>query len=167
MSNHLYDLNDLMEQAFREAEKGFTKGEVPVGAILAGPDGNVVAKAHNQPIALKDPAAHAEILVLRAGGAFYRNYRITGATLVVTLEPCLMCMGAALNARISRLVFGAYDPKSGAAGSVYDLAADHRLNHRIEVIPGVMENECRKLIQHFFHVRREKIIDLGEVPKWS
>ena len=156
-----------MEQALGEAEKGLAEGEVPVGAILLGPDGNVVAKAHNQPIALKDPSAHAEILVLRAGGAFYRNYRIPGATLVVTLEPCLMCMGAALHARISRLVFGAQDPKSGAAGSVYDLATDTRLNHRIEVIPGVMEKECRHLLQGFFHVQRERIIDPGEVPKWS
>ena len=161
------DLYHLMKEALKEAEKGFAKGEVPVGAVLAGPDGNVVTTAHNQPISLKDPTAHAEILVLRAGGAFHRNYRITGATLVVTLEPCLMCMGAALNARISRLVFGAYDPKSGAAGSVYDLATDDRLNHRIEVIPGVMEKECRRLMQGFFHVQRERIIDLGEVPKWS
>jgi len=143
-----------MEQALREAEKGSEEGEVPVGAVLTGADGTIVAKAHNQPVALRDPTAHAEMLVLRAAGAFYGNYRIPDATLVVTIEPCLMCMGAALHARISRLVFGAYDPKSGAAGSVYNLAADDRLNHKVEVIPGVMEKECRELIQDFFRARR-------------
>lgn len=148
------DLCLWMEQAIREAEKGSDEGEVPVGAVLVGADGTIVAKAHNQPIILKDPTAHAEILVLRAAGAFFRNYRIPDATLVVTIEPCPMCMGAALQARISRLVFGAYDPKSGAAGSVYNLATDERLNHRIEVIPGVMEEECRNLMQRFFRDRR-------------
>jgi tRNA(adenine34) deaminase len=149
------DLCLWMEQAIREAEKGSDEGEVPVGAVLVGADGTIVAKAHNQPITLKDPTAHAEILVLRAAGDFFRNYRIPVATLVVTIEPCPMCMGAALQARISRLVFGAYDPKSGAAGSVYNLATDERLNHRIEVIPGVMEEECRDLMQRFFRARRE------------
>jgi len=148
------DLNLWMEQAIREAEKGSDEGEVPVGAVLVGVDGTIVAKAHNRPIALKDPTAHAEIQVLRAGGDFFRNYRIPDTTLVVTTEPCPMCMGAALHARISRLVFGAFDPKSGAAGSVYNLATDERLNHRIEVIPGVMEEECRELMQDFFRARR-------------
>ena len=150
------DLYLWMEQAIREAEKGSDEGEVPVGAVLVGADGTIVAKAHNQPIALKDPTAHAEILVFRAGGAFFGNYRIPDATLVVTIEPCPMCMGAALQARISRLVFGAYDPKSGAAGSVYNLATDERLNHRIEVVPGVMERECRELMQGFFRSRRPR-----------
>jgi tRNA(adenine34) deaminase len=148
------DLYHLMEQALMEAEKGSAQGEVPIGAVLTGADGTIVAKAYNQPIVLKDPTAHAEILALRAGGAFYRNYRLPGATLVVTIEPCLMCMGAALHARIARLVFGAYDPKSGAAGSVYNLTTDERLNHTFEVIPGVMEKECRELMQDFFHARR-------------
>ena len=145
-----------MAQALMEAEKGLAMGEVPVGAVLTGPDRTIVAKAHNQPISLQDPTAHAEILALRAGGAFCKNYRIKDATLVVTIEPCLMCMGAALNARISRLVFGAFDPKSGAAGSLYNLAADNRLNHRMEVISGIMEKECRNLMQDFFHLRRGK-----------
>ena len=148
------DLNLWMERAIREAEKGSDEGEVPVGAVLVGADGTIVAKAHNQPITLKDPTAHAEILVLRAGGTFFGNYRMPDTTLVVTIEPCPMCIGAALQARISRLVFGAYDPKSGAAGSVYNLAEDERLNHRIEVIPGVMEEECRELMQDFFRTRR-------------
>jgi tRNA(adenine34) deaminase len=150
------DLYPWMEQAIEEAAKGSDEGEVPVGAVLVGADGTIVAKAHNQPITLKDPTAHAEILVLRAGGAYFGNYRIPDATLVVTIEPCPMCMGATLQARISRLVFGAYDPKSGAAGSVYNLATDERLNHRIEIIPGVMEEECRELMQDFFRERRIK-----------
>ena len=148
------DPYDLMKEALREAEKGFSRGEVPVGAILAGPDGQVVAKAHNQLIALKDPTAHAEVLVLRKAGIFYQNYRLNNALLLVTIEPCLMCMGAAVNARVARLVFGANDPKAGAAGSIYNLAVDKRLNHRIEVISGIMEEECRALMQAFFRVRR-------------
>ncbi|MBW1870150.1 MAG: nucleoside deaminase [Deltaproteobacteria bacterium] len=143
-----------MKEALREAEKGFSRGEVPVGAILAGPDGQVVAKAHNQLIALKDPTAHAEVLVLRKAGIFYQNYRLNNTLLLVTIEPCLMCMGAAVNARVARLVFGANDPKAGAAGSIYNLAVDKRLNHRIEVISGIMEEECRALMQAFFRVRR-------------
>lgn len=154
MTNQLF--HRLMHQALGEAEKGLDEGEVPVGAVLAGPDGCIVAKAHNQPIALNDPTAHAEIMVLREAGAIYKNYRLTGTTVVVTLEPCIMCMGALLNGRISRLVFGARDQKWGAAGSIYDLTADDRLNHAIEVFPGILEEECRKLIQDFFRVRREK-----------
>ena len=145
---------ELMEQALMEAQRGLRMGEVPVGAVLGDAKGNIVAKACNQPVSLRDPTAHAEILVLRRGGAFCENYRLKGATLVVTIEPCLMCMGAAINARVSRLVFGAFDPKSGAAGSLYNLAADDRLNHRIEVVSGIMEEECRKLIQEFFRYRR-------------
>ena len=150
------DLYHWMEHALREAEKGSDEGEVPVGAVLVGADGKIVAKAHNQPIALKDPTAHAEMMVLRAAGAFYENYRIPDATLVVTLEPCPMCMGAAIHARIWRLVFGACDPKIGAAGSVYNLASEDHLNHKIKVIPGVMEKECRELMQDFFRARRIK-----------
>jgi len=144
----------LMEQALSEARKGLEMGEVPVGAVLAGPDGEIVAKSCNQPIYLKDPTAHAEILTLRKGGEAYKNYRLMDTTLVVTIEPCAMCMGAALNARIARLVFGTFDPKAGAAGSLYDLAGDSRFNHRIEVISGIMEKECKDLLQDFFRVRR-------------
>jgi tRNA(adenine34) deaminase len=148
------DFHALMKEALREAQEGFARGEVPVGAVLVGPDGTRMAKAHNMPITLNDPTAHAEVLALRAGGMFSENYRLCDATLVVTLEPCLMCMGAALNARIFRLVFGAFDTKSGAAGSLYDVAGDGRLNHRIEVLPGIMEKECSQLMQDFFHLRR-------------
>jgi tRNA(adenine34) deaminase len=150
------DFYPLMKQALREAEKGFAKGEVPVGALLTNSDGRILAKAHNLPISRHDPTAHAEILALRNAGEFYKNYRLTGCTLVVTLEPCIMCMGAAFHARISQLVFGAFDPKSGAAGSLYDLPADRRFNHRIEVISGIMGKECGDLLQNFFRDRREK-----------
>jgi tRNA(adenine34) deaminase len=150
------DYYELMEHALMEAEKGFKKGEVPVGALLTDPDGKIVAKAHNLPISRHDPTAHAEILVLRDAGAFYNNYRLTGSTLVVTLEPCIMCMGAAFHARISRLVFGAFDPKSGAAGSLYDLSQDGRLNHRIDVVSGIMDEMCSRQLENFFQLRREK-----------
>ena len=150
------DFFHLMKHALMEAKKGFAKGEVPVGALLTDSDGNILTKAHNLPISHHDPTAHAEILVIRNAGEYYKNYRLTGSTLVVTLEPCIMCMGAALHARISRLVFGAFDPKSGAAGSLYELHEDRRFNHRIEVISGVLEKECSNLLQDFFRVRREK-----------
>ena len=144
----------LMEQAIEEARKGLIRGEVPIGAVLAGADGEIIAKHHNQPIFLKDPTAHAEILTLRTGGVFYNNYRLEHTTLIVTIEPCIMCMGAALHARIERLVFGAFDPKAGAAGSLYNLADDNRLNHRIEVVSRVMEKECGSLLKEFFRLRR-------------
>jgi tRNA(adenine34) deaminase len=151
------DLYPAMRQALSEAEKGFSEGEVPVGAVLAGLDGQIVAKAHNQSIALKDPTAHAEILAMRNAGLFYQNYRLNNTVLVVTIEPCLMCMGAAINARISGVVFGAHDPKGGAAGSLYNFSEDKRLNHRIEVASGIMEQECRALMQDFFRVRRKNL----------
>jgi len=150
------DLYDLMGLALREAERGFSRGEVPVGAVVATPNGQIVAKAHNRPIALKDPTAHAEILAMRKAGLAHQNYRLKNTLLVVTIEPCLMCMGAAINARIDRLVFGAADPKAGAVHSLYRLAADKRLNHRIEVVSGIREEECLALMQNFFRVRRKK-----------
>jgi len=149
------DLYHLMRQALSEAEKGLLEGEVPVGAVLATKTGEIVARAHNRPIALNDPSAHAEIRVMRKAGQRLQNYRLTHNILVVTIEPCPMCMGAALNARIAQVVFGATDPKAGAAGSVFNLAADERLNHRIEVIPGIMEKECKTLMQNFFKTRRK------------
>jgi tRNA(adenine34) deaminase len=148
------DLYYLMGQAILEAKEAFSSGEVPVGAILADQTGRILARAHNRPIALEDPTAHAEILALRTGGAACNNYRLNGTILVVTIEPCLMCMGAAINARIARLVFGAHDPKAGAAGSLYDLNQDDRLNHRVEVTAGIMEVECRALMKDFFQTRR-------------
>jgi tRNA(Arg) A34 adenosine deaminase TadA len=148
------DLAYFMSQALSEAKKGFFKGEVPVGAVLVTTKGEILARAHNQPIALNDPTAHAEILVMRKAGVALGNYRLTDTILVVTIEPCLMCMGAVLHARIAQVVFGAADPKMGAAGSVYNLAIDERLNHRVEVTPGILENDCRELIQTFFQAHR-------------
>jgi len=148
------DIYSLMENALKEAEKGLEMGEVPIGAVFANQDNKIITKAHNQPISLNDPTAHAEILVLRAAGELYNNYRLINSTLVVTIEPCPMCMGAALNARVSRLIFGAFDPKSGAAGSLYNLADDNRFNHKIEVISGIMQEECGRLLKDFFSLRR-------------
>jgi tRNA(adenine34) deaminase len=149
------DFSPFMKEALLEASRGFGEGEVPVGAVIVDPAGFIVARAHNQPISLNDPCAHAEILALRQAGIFYKNYRIEGTTLVVTIEPCLMCIGAALHARVARLVFGALDPKWGAVGSLYNVPEDLRLNHRIEVIPGVLAEDCLKLLQDFFRTRRE------------
>ena len=149
------DVYDFMYKALSEARKAATHGEVPVGAVIVDAEGRVVARAFNKTVSLHDPTAHAEILALREAAAQCGNYRLTGATLVVTLEPCPMCMGAALNARVGHLVFGAFDPKWGAAGSLYNLAQDARLNHRIEVTSGVCEEECRRLMQDFFQARRK------------
>ena len=143
-----------MKEALEEARNGLQMGEVPIGAVLVAPDKRVIAKTHNQPIFLNDPTAHAEILALRMGGEVYKNYRLPDLTLVVTIEPCPMCMGAALNARISRLVFGAFDPKGGAAVSLYTLANDKRLNHRIEIVSGIMKDQCSILLKEFFSIRR-------------
>ena len=148
------DLYYLMTKAIEEAESAFLEGEVPVGAVLAGLNGQILARAHNQPISLKDPTAHAEILALRQGGVAVGNYRLNECTLVVTIEPCLMCMGAAIHARIARLAFGAFDPKGGAAGSMYNLGRDDRLNHRIEIVSGIMEESCQELMRKFFRSRR-------------
>ncbi|MDY6953122.1 MAG: tRNA adenosine(34) deaminase TadA [Thermodesulfobacteriota bacterium] len=144
----------FMEEAILEAKKAAAKGEVPVGAVLVSGQGMVVAKAHNQTIALSDPTAHAEVLALRSAGETLRNYRLVNTILYVTMEPCIMCMGALLHARIATLVFGAKDPKWGAAGSLYDLSSDPRLNHRIDVQGGILERACRELIQAFFKEKR-------------
>ena len=152
MDHSDYEL--LMEQALIEAKKGFEEGEVPVGAVIAGPDGDIVASAHNQPIGLNDPTAHAEILALRDAGSYYKNYRLNDTTLVVTIEPCIMCIGAAIYSRVSTLVFGAFDQKGGAAGSLYNPAKDSRMNHQIEIISGIKEKECGDLLKDFFKSRR-------------
>jgi len=150
------DLYHLMGRALKEAEKASLSGEVPVGAIIVNQEGEIVASAHNQPIALNDPTAHAEILAIRKASLTCRNYRLNNTVLVVTIEPCIMCMGAVVNARVPKLVYGADDPKGGAAGSLYDLAIDGRLNHRIEVISGIRDEECRVLMQDFFRIRRAR-----------
>ena len=142
-----------MALALEQANKAEEEGEVPVGAILVK-DGLLIAKAHNQPISTNDPTAHAEIQLLRAAGKKLKNYRLTGTSLYVTLEPCAMCLGAIMHARIKRLVFGAYDPKTGVCGSSENLMDAKCFNHKIILVTGVMENESKKLLKNFFNSRR-------------
>jgi tRNA(adenine34) deaminase len=142
-----------MKAALAEARAAQAEGEVPVGAVVVL-QGRIIARAHNRPIALSDPTAHAEVLALRMAASALNTYRLTGATIYVTLEPCTMCIGAMVNARIARLKFGARDPKAGAAGSIYDIGRDGRLNHRMEIYPGLLEAQCAELISHFFSARR-------------
>jgi len=143
-----------MEMALIEAEKAGQRDEVPVGAVLVDKSGDVLAAAHNLTISMADPAAHAEILALRGAAQKVNNYRLLNTTLYVTVEPCIMCMGAIIHARVARVVFGTKDPKWGAAGSLYHFARDDRLNHSPEVIDGVCEDRCRELMQTFFQKKR-------------
>jgi tRNA(adenine34) deaminase len=145
-----------MRIALEEAQRAGEEGEVPIGAVLVS-EGEVIGRGRNRPIALSDPTAHAEIQALREGGRRLGNYRLPGSTLYVTLEPCIMCAGAILQARIGRLVFGNEDPKGGAVSSLYSLLEDSRLNHRVEVISGVLQAECRELLRRFFRERRKGI----------
>jgi tRNA(adenine34) deaminase len=142
-----------MHRAIALAQTAQKNGEVPVGAVLVVDD-TVLAEAYNQPITMNDPTAHAEILALRQAAAAQRNYRLPGTTLYVTLEPCLMCMGALIHARITRLVFGAFDPKTGAAVSCYRIGSDTLLNHRLEVAGGLLADTCGALLQEFFKQQR-------------
>ena len=144
-----------MRRALALAERAaIDDDEVPVGALLLAPDGEVIAEAWNRNIALHDPTAHAEVLAMRRGGQVLGNHRLAGCTLVVTLEPCAMCAMAMVHARIARLVFGAYDPKTGAAGSVFDLLADPRHNHRVEVSGGVLADEAGRALTNYFRSKR-------------
>lgn len=143
-----------MRAALAKASEARSVEEVPVGAVVVVGDA-IAGTGHNHSIRNCDPTAHAEIIALREAGTAIGNYRIADATLYVTLEPCPMCVGAMLHARIRRLVFGAYDPKAGAAGSVIDLCSEHRLNHRIEVNGGLLADECADLLQKFFAARRK------------
>lgn len=142
-----------MHAALAEAGRAGAAGEVPIGAAVVR-EGRILAAAGNAPIATHDPTAHAEIVAIRAAARAVGNYRLPGAVLYATLEPCAMCLGAALHARIATIVFGCRDPKGGAAGSVFDLTQDPRLNHRIAVVAGVGEAESRRLLQEFFAARR-------------
>ena len=142
-----------MSLALEQAVKAEEEGEVPVGAILVK-DGLVVARAHNQPISTNDATAHAEIQLLRAAGEKLKNYRLTGTSLYVTLEPCAMCLGAIMHARVERVVFGAHDPKTGVCGSSENLMEANCFNHKINLTSGVLENESRKLLKSFFISRR-------------
>jgi tRNA(adenine34) deaminase len=143
----------FMAEAIAEARRAESESEVPVGAIAVA-DGRVVGAGHNRPIGLGDPTAHAEILAIRAAAATLKTYRLNAVSIYVTLEPCVMCVGAMLNARIARVVYGARDDKAGALGSVYDIGRDGMLNHRFEVVGGVMESECAELMRGFFRARR-------------
>ncbi len=144
-----------MTRALALADRAEREGEVPVGALVVI-EGQVIGEGWNQPIGCHDPSAHAEVMALRAAGRALQNYRLPGATLYVTLEPCTMCAGAIIHARIDRVVFGASDPKSGAASSVFSLLGDHRYNHRPVVTGGILSNECADRLTTFFKQRRNK-----------
>ncbi|MGW0465726.1 tRNA adenosine(34) deaminase TadA [Streptomyces sp. NPDC003027] len=142
-----------MRLALAEADRAASAGDVPVGAVVLSPDGSLLATGHNEREATGDPTAHAEVLALRRAAARTGEWRLTGCTLVVTLEPCVMCAGALVQSRVERVVFGAFDEKAGAAGSLWDLVRDRRLNHRPEVIPGVLGEECARQLTAFFRTR--------------
>lgn len=142
-----------MRQALEQARTAAAHGEVPVGAVLTEADA-LLSAAGNSPISLNDPTAHAEILVLRAAASEKGNYRLPGTTLYVTLEPCLMCMGAILHARVERLVFGALDPKTGAAQSCYAIGSDGVLNHHLQITSGILDEDCSAILKEFFRSRR-------------
>ena len=142
-----------MALALEEAAAAAAEGEVPVGALIVNGD-RVIARDHNRPIILIDPTAHAEILVIRAAARYVGNYRLSGTTLYVTLEPCIMCAGAVIHARIGRVVFGARDPKGGAVVSVGRVFEDTRLNHHVDFTGGVMEGQCAEILSSFFQQKR-------------
>lgn len=143
-----------MQRALDEARACLATGDVPVGAVVLDEDGVVVGTGRNEREATQDPTAHAEVLALRAAAAATGDWHLDRHTLVVTLEPCPMCAGAVLAARVPRVVFGAWDPKAGASGSVYDIARDRRLPHRSEVVAGVLEDQCAALLDDFFREKR-------------
>ncbi|MBI2413356.1 MAG: nucleoside deaminase [Deltaproteobacteria bacterium] len=145
----------FMGEALKDARKALKKGEVPIGAVLVV-EGKVVSRGHNERETKHDPSAHAELIAIRKASRKLGSWRLSGATLYVTLEPCLMCIGAIVLARIDRLVFGAFDPKAGAVGSLYDVSKDKRLNHRVEVTTGVMGEESGRLLKGFFSDLRAK-----------
>ncbi|WP_028815052.1 tRNA adenosine(34) deaminase TadA [Streptomyces flavidovirens] len=142
-----------MRLALAEAARAAEAGDVPVGAVLLAPDGSLLAAGHNEREATGDPTAHAEVLAVRRAARELGEWRLTGCTLVVTLEPCTMCAGAIVQSRVERVVYGALDEKAGAAGSLWDVVRDRRLNHRPEVIQGVLEKECSDLLTAFFRDR--------------
>ncbi len=145
-----------MQQAISQAHNAWALGEVPVGALVVK-DGEIIATGFNQPIGTHDPTAHAEIMALRAAAAIVGNYRLPGCELYVTLEPCAMCAGAMMHARLARVVFGASDPKTGVCGSIVNLFEQEKLNHHTAVIGGVMADECGKILKEFFAARRRQI----------
>ncbi len=149
-----------MQQALAQAALAERQGEVPVGAVVVGADGTVLSTGYNRTITDHDPTAHAEIVALRQAALVLGNYRLPGATVYVTLEPCAMCLGAMLHARLARVVYGASDPKTGACGSVINLAAQQQLNHQTEVSGGVLSEACGDILRQFFKKRRRKDLHL-------
>lgn len=145
-----------MYRAIEQARFAQAAGEVPIGALILSPEGSLISVGQNRVIRDHDPTAHAEVVALRAVGLALKNYRLEGCTLYATLEPCAMCAGAIIHARIARLIFGAYDPKAGAAGSVMSVLNHPSLNHRVDVTGGVLEDECAELLRGFFKVRRQE-----------
>ncbi len=145
---------DPMREALHEARSALASSDVPIGAVLLGPDGRVLGRGRNERERYGDPTAHAEVVALREAAAIRDGWRLDGCTLVVTLEPCTMCAGASVLARVDRVVFGAWDPKAGAVGSLWDVVRDRRLNHRPEVISGVLADECEALLLEFFDGHR-------------
>ncbi len=145
----------FMQMAIDQAIAAGQMGEVPVGAVIVDADSQVIARGHNRTIRNCDPSAHAEINVLRAAARQLKNYRLLSTTLYVSIEPCVMCMGAIVHARVKTVVFGASDPKWGAAGSLYHLGQDPRLNHQVEILKGICADRCRLVIQDFFRSRRK------------
>ncbi|MEE4359152.1 MAG: tRNA adenosine(34) deaminase TadA [Desulfococcaceae bacterium] len=156
MHSEMFSDHDFMQIALTEARKAAAADEVPVGAVLTDEKGGILAVSNNSPLRQCDPTAHAEILALRKAAQKIRNYRLLHTRLYVTVEPCIMCMGAIIHARVSRIVFGAWDTKWGAAGSLYDFSGDGRLNHCPEINGGVLEKECREMMQHFFREKRRQ-----------
>jgi tRNA(adenine34) deaminase len=152
-----HERNDAywMGKALREAEKAAARDEVPIGAVIVR-DGVIIGRGFNLREGKRDPSAHAEMIAIRQAARRSGNWRLTGATLYVTLEPCLMCMGAIILARLERVVFGCYDPKGGAAGSLYDLSADQRLNHQVTLMPGVCQDLCAAMLSDFFRSLRSR-----------
>jgi tRNA(adenine34) deaminase len=146
--------DEAMVLALDQARLALAAGEVPIGAVLLSASGDVLSTGHNLREASHDPTAHAEVLALRRAGAVLSDWQLSDCTLVVTLEPCTMCAGALVLSRVARLVFGAWDPKAGAVGSLWDVVRDRRLNHRPEVVAGVREAECAELLTDFFAARR-------------
>ncbi len=144
---------DYMQIALAEADRAFAEDEAPVGAVLVM-EGRIISRAHNMPITLNDPSAHAEMLAIREGCRKTGNYRLTGAELFVTLEPCAMCAGAILQARLARVVFGARDPKGGAVFSLHELLNDKRMNHQVKVVEGILQTQCGEILSRFFKQKR-------------
>lgn len=145
-----------MREALRHARRAYGEGEVPIGAVVVH-KGEVIARAHNRPIHLKDPSAHAEILALRRAGRKLANYRLSACTLYVTIEPCAMCVGAIVQARIQRLVVGATDPKAGACGSALKVLNHQKLNHQVIFESGILQADCSTILRRFFRERRKKV----------